>query len=646
MAELMTMRDIAELARVQRPVVTVWRRRSREGGHPFPAPRDRQGTQELFLREEVVSWLEATGRGNNPQARIDAAAYPGPAPGPAQLATLSALITLRQLYGGPLAEVGDPDDLLDFAESNDPDDRCLFGELERAADLPALIRQADEMVAAAWDAASAHSRVLELWLRNAAEPLAQVALSDAAARLLPELFDPLAGELGNPAVMDATGCLGGLFVEAAAGRSQALLMDGDSPAHRLARRQLILAGLPHRVVDPGDGDWSVAGSVAHLLVLPAAGAPASTPLDHLDLLDEIALQLGEQQLVLCLAPAATLTDPLAGEVLARRDQLLRDGFVRAIVRLPAGCRRAHPREPSGLWLMGDADPAPIADRRTMVADLSDGNLTRLGGLVDDLVAAWQGSEGARRRAWAHLHAVPTRDLVSASGSLVPSRIRLAAGAGAVASGADRVVRLRAADSAGRLAGYGLDPAAGRADFVTIGQALGRGWLRLVAGRRLDPRGLPSGSVAVIDDPSQAPGDHRRVDRLSLLDRAEVDFTEPGDVVFTSRPRPSATVDAEGGNLVATPARALRVTDGAPLLPDAVAARINAQTSPAWRSWPLATVPTPDREALGEALAELAAQRATLVAELAALDALTHDLTDAVESRQLRLTKENHGATTL
>ncbi len=644
MAELMTMRDIAELARVQRPVVTVWRRRSRDGGHPFPASRGRRGTQELFLREEVVSWLEATGRGNNPQARIDAAAHPGPAPEAAELAALSALITLRHLRGGPLAEIGDSDDLLDFAEASDPDDRCLFGELEQAAALPALIRQADEMVAAAWDPASAHSRILELLLRNAAEPLAQVALSGDGARLLPELFGPLAGELGNPAVMDATGCLGGLLVEAAAGRPQALIMDGDAPAHRLARRQLILADLPHRVIDPGSGEWSVTGSVAHLLVLPAASAPASTPLDHLNLLDEIALQLDERQFVLCLASAATLTDPLTGEALTRRDQLLRDGLVRAIVRLPAGCRRAHPREPSGLWLMGDADKAPIAERRTMVADLTDHSLAQLSGLVDDLVAAWQGSEGARRRAWAHLHPVLTHGLVSASESLVRSRTNLAAGT--PVSGADRVVRLRAADAAGRLTGYRLNPAAGRAEFVTIGQALARRWLRLVVGRRLDPRGLPSGSVAVIDDPHRASGDRQRVDRLSLLNRAEVDFTEPGDIIFTVRPRPSATVDVEGGNLVVTPARVLRVTDGAPLLPHAVAARINAQTSPAWRSWPLATVPAPDREILRDALADLATQRATLVADLAGLDALTHDLTDAVESRQLSITKENHGATTL
>ena len=644
MTQLMTMRDVAELARVQRPVVTVWRQRSRESAHPFPLCQERRGGQELFQRDEVVVWLETTGRGNNPDVRSEAAGHPGPVPSDADLAALSALITLRHLRGEPLSTLSTDDDLLDFAEAEDPDDRYLFSEVAAAQGPAALARRADELVAAAWDARAAHARLLGFWLRSAAGPLAQVALGSGARRLLLDLFGPLAGELGQPVVMDATGCLGDLFAEAATGWTQAVVIDGSSPSHRIARRQLVLRDVPHRLVDRAGGDWSVSGPVAHLLVLPAADRPDSTSLDHLDLLDEIVLQADERQLVLCLAPAATLTDPLTGEALARRDQLLRDGRVRAILRLPAGCRRAHPREASGLWLLGDADPAPAAERRTMVADLSDRGLGDLAGLVDDLLAAWQGSEGARRRAWAHLRAVPTHDLVSASGSLTP---RLAHHVPAVAvGGADRVVRLRADDAAGRLAGYRLAPLAGQPQFVTVGQAIARGWLRVLPGRRVDPRGLPAGSVAVIDDPRRPLVQAAAVDRLSLLDRADVDFTEPGDVVFTVRPRPAAMVDAEGGNLVVTPARVLRVLKDAPLLPDAIASRINAATLPGWRSWSLATIASPDREMLGEALAELAGHRARLAAELAALDTLTHDLTDAVESGQLSLTKENHGATSL
>ena len=94
----------------------------------------------------------------------------------------------------------------------------------------------------------------------------------------------------------------------------------------------------------------------------------------------------------------------------------------------------------------------------------------------------------------------------------------------------------------------------------------------------------------------------------------------------------------------SPARILRLHADAPLLAAAVVARINAATGNAWRSWTMATLPEPDRANLGAALTDLARERARLVAELGALDALTLDLTTAVESRRLSLTKETHGST--
>lgn len=639
MADLMTMRDIAGLARVQRPVVTVWRKRSRATAHPFPAVHLRSGSQELFLREDVVAWLEETRRGNNPNVRADAAAHSLlDATGTRAAEALSALLTLRHLTAEPFGDASS-DDLLDTADEHDPDDRCLLSELERATDLAALARTTDGLVEAAWDTSSAHRRLVDARLRTPGSDLAQVALTEPARRFLLGLFGPLTRELGQPAVMDATGCAVDVLAETAAALELPVrVMGGDEAAHRLTRRQLLLADVPYREVQREGGDWSVTGPVAHLVVLPAASAPAAAALEHLDLLDEIALQLDGQQLVMCLAPAAMLTDPLDGEALARRDQLLRDGVVRAIVRLPAGLRPAQAREHSALWLIGAADPTPPAERRTLVADLGAATLRQCDGLADDLLAAWQGPVGARRRAWEHLHAVLTRDLVSASGTLVPARpARVEAGPRA---GADWVVDLHAADTAGRLAGYRLDVGHGTAEEITLARAIERGWVRVLPGRKVDVAGLPAGTVRVLDDPADA--HPRSVDRLALMASADVDLTEPGDVVFTVRPTPRATVDEAGGALVRSPARILRLRPDAPLLPAAVAARINAATSTAWHTWTLATVPDPDRGALGEALTDLAADRARLVADLAALDALTANLTTAVESRQLRITKENHG----
>ena len=56
-ALLMSMSDIAALARVQRPVVSVWRTRAARTNTPFPAPVVRDHGQEFFDASQVGSWL-------------------------------------------------------------------------------------------------------------------------------------------------------------------------------------------------------------------------------------------------------------------------------------------------------------------------------------------------------------------------------------------------------------------------------------------------------------------------------------------------------------------------------------------------------------------------------------------------------------
>lgn len=651
MSDLMTLRDIAALAHVQRPVVSVWRRRSRATSTPFPAVHERRAGRELFLRDEVVTWLEDTQRGNNPDVRADAAAHGLLSDGGlGDAEALSALLALRHLSGRLLAGQS-RDDLLDLADEHDPDDLFLFRELDRVDELPPLATTADKLVEAAWHETSAHLRLMDARLRTDTD-LARVALTDEGRRFLLGLFGPLTREVGEPAVMDPTGCAVDVLAEIASALGlEALVMGGNSAAHRLTQRQLILADVPYRQVPRGSRDWSVTGPVAQLVVLPGPAHSGAGDVEQLDLLDEVALQVDDRQLVLCFAPAATLTDPLEGEALLRRDQLLRDGYVRAIVRLPSGLRPAHVREHSALWLLGKADTASAADQRVLVGDLAGRDLRNCAGLADDLLAAWQGPAGARRRAWAHLRPVPTRDLIASSATLVPP---MSPRPPASRGGADWAVALRTADPSALLADFRLEVVAGDAEEVTVAQAIERGWVRVVPGRRLSVDSLPSGSVAVIDAPtlSDAQVDNPRyrnrrtrgVDRLALLSRPGVSLTEPGDIVFATTPRPVALIDSEGGSLVQTPARILRVRSGAPIVPQTVVARINAATTGTWRHWTLSVIPEPARGELVHALDHLAADRTRLVAELATLDDLTQQLTLAVESRRLRITKENHGPT--
>lgn len=56
----MTMSDVARLAGVRRPVVTVWRKRYAGSERPFPAPVDLVRGVERFARDEIVGWLVAT----------------------------------------------------------------------------------------------------------------------------------------------------------------------------------------------------------------------------------------------------------------------------------------------------------------------------------------------------------------------------------------------------------------------------------------------------------------------------------------------------------------------------------------------------------------------------------------------------------
>ncbi len=57
----MSLADVARLARVQRPAVSMWRSRP-VAGVPFPAPQ----ADGRFLADDVVSYLRTTGLGNNP----------------------------------------------------------------------------------------------------------------------------------------------------------------------------------------------------------------------------------------------------------------------------------------------------------------------------------------------------------------------------------------------------------------------------------------------------------------------------------------------------------------------------------------------------------------------------------------------------
>ena len=114
-----TLQDIADLAHVQRHVVSMWRRRPRVRGRnlPFPDAVSSIGSMERFDRDEIVAYLEETGRGNNTEARQDAPALA--VPDGVGVEDAVTMLCLRTLGGVELEELT-PAELAELAGRVDP----------------------------------------------------------------------------------------------------------------------------------------------------------------------------------------------------------------------------------------------------------------------------------------------------------------------------------------------------------------------------------------------------------------------------------------------------------------------------------------------------------------------------------------------
>ncbi len=151
------------------------------------------------------------------------------------------------------------------------------------------------------------------------------------------------------------------------------------------------------------------------------------------------------------------------------------------------------------------------------------------------------------------------------------------------------------------------------------------------GRRVDlGLAVPVGTVRILS----ADGSTDNL-RLDPFDAARVygrsTRTEPGDVVFIDRPRPVAVVDPDGGALVSSPSRILRLLPGAPVGPHALAALIN-ELAPAgtdWQTWAVPDLQPTAAEALDTALAAAFEHLSTLRTHEHATQNLTRNLIDGV-----------------
>ncbi|MCQ9162782.1 hypothetical protein [Arthrobacter sp. STN4] len=655
--------EIAALTRVKRPVVSMWRSRSRDTPTPFPDPVQVNRGQQLFDAGEVGGWLEATQHGNNPHARADMASFArhdsARTDPEASFAAQTALITLRRLAGGPLAALG-PGELLDAADEADPDDDFLYSEIEGLGqDAQEWAARADQLVDAAYSPAAALEQLLRERFRAGLRGYADTALAEAAVELAARTAVELAGhgDTGWPVFVDPTAGGSDLLVAVLDRLPEDadpvfVTRSGRDQASRTALRRLLVHGARRRALTvTGTGQFTVGEPAVHVASYPPPGAPDLAAPDILADIDNTVLQMDDSQRGVVMAPASVLTDALddvkAAEV---RSDLLRSGRVRAVVRLPAGLVPARTRQALALWVLGPAHASvPIAERWTMVADLTGTVLTS--DAVQDLVGDLALSLGTAGTIHAHAmrfaRVVPTSRLLARRGALVRHGADLPdeSDAAGQAVRADRLLaQLNDPGSTPAPVPLRVSLGKGAPSSGTVESLLARGHLRYVQGVRL-AAGLPlahDGGARVLGLPELGHGAGkgrrgaaaRRIGRLVLAaNHPNARLTEPGDVVFTTSPAPAALVDGEGGAVVEYPARVLRISGADPggLMPELLAADINAAASKDWRHWALRLVPHAAAQQLQHVLGLLERERAAAQLRLDRLTELTTLLRDGVSA---------------
>lgn len=651
---LVTSSDIAVLAGVRRPVVSTWRARFAGGDCPFPAVAESHGGRDAFRLDHVVAWLEETGHGNNPQVRQDAATAVAldvlpMAERRVAVDGLLALLTLKAQLGSSLSGLS-AEDLLDLADDADPHDRAVHREIAAlGTDATRWAEHADSLASAAFTPAGAMASLLARRRRLGLEAVTDHALAPAAldlvARLANHLTSPdsvarpfFVAPFGDADLLEAVARQRGEAATAA-------VPVRDSPAARHARRVLLTGGWA--LIDAAEDDGGVlppAGATV-LAHLPCATRSGLTDAEVLDALGEMEATLPSDALAIVVGPATALCGRLPGGMQASRATVLRSGRVRAIVQLPRGLRPARSRQVLGLWILG---PKPVGARtdvhRTAVADLRATALdaATIDDVVTDIVSVVDPGLDPRAHAFRFARLAQTTDLIATSGDLVgahPTTGRKRHEPAALAYAVNDLYAQATTPLPPLTLGRALADKEGSPSTLTLRQLIDLGHLRLIASNQIakadlsDEAGVRVHTPATLTGTRTGPG--ATIDRIQFATAyPRGRYTEPGDIVFCTAPRPAAVIDTEGVAVVAAPARVLRLSSTAPtgLVPEVVAHAIGS-ASPLgdWRLIPVPLIPPGQVDAVRRALASLEDVRAAAAARLGTLDTLTGHLVEAVAS---------------
>jgi hypothetical protein len=599
----------------------MWRNRPRVRGQhvPFPDPVEVSGGMERFRRDDIVEWLERTGRGNNSEANLDAPALS--VPDDVALDELVTWLCLAALTGEELAETT-AEDRITLARGVDPDDRLLLREV--VASMPAVctLRFIDDLVEASYGPREALDRLEH---GRAARTLGTRDLTSDAINLIHAVAEACALHLDPEGVPLAHVGPASSVTLALADAFTHLVASGDTPELRDIRRRAAI-----REIETVDD-----AAVPSVRLLSAIGQPAD---EVLDLVDNLVLDLGEGELAVVIGPAGVLCDELQGEQERHRAQTLRSESLAVALRLPRGMWREAHRQALGLWVCATAG----FTGRPLVADLAAFARDELdhGDLASDVTGALAAMRG---RAFRYLRPHDLAPILSARAVVVPRGVR------AVRIATTEVERhLAVINAATLVTGEPIRPFDVLAEHApgamllrrrSLGELKDLGHVRVLRGSRIDPCHYnPAGSVAVLSatDPDGT-GRLDPFDAARLYPRAV--RTDPGDVVLTERPRPTARVDDHGGSLVASPSKILRIGSQAGIGPHAVAAIINRlpNAPTEWQTWNVPILDTSEVGRLEEALLAAANHETTLRRHLDATVDLVTAMIDGVAAGAVTLT---------
>lgn len=625
--------DVARVAGVQRPVVTMWRKRHRAGTFPFPTPHRLVGGEMRFDRDEVVEWLRVTGR---PLSTDDLADVPrltaydpvglGLATRPEDISQATALIvaalTLSARTAQDLGQLG-PSALAELLDEIDPDDRILAREVRAAGPMwPAAVAYSEELADACYSASAAIDWLLRQSAgRSAGYPL--TTWDDRLTTLVARVANALAAELELDPPVYAEVDRGGsdlaraLWAGPEADNVATYLLDGaDTLAARLGRARgladgRLAADLAFDGLEPVLPD--------HVVVVAAHPSPDEPDLSDLAILQRMeALEtaLPDSGRAVVVGPASVLcSEPAEPEAARIQDRLLRGGRLRAAIRLPAGLVPQRPHLALGLWVIGRVAEHEAYRHETIAVGALDETMlaAALDNLIDDLSVA-SAAIDLTPRSLALLRFRRLARIRSGELPLTPHAPTPPVVPSPTVS-ADEVAHRLDLLSAGvpgvdlRLTPSGRRPAP---LAQPLGSLIASRSVRLIPGVSAEVAMEPLGEVAVIrpgrPTDSLAPVDH--TSRAAVLATGmNHRLTQPGDVVFTTRGKTKAYIDRDGGSLVLAPARILRIADSATgVLPEAVAQAVEsaAAAGQRWRDCPVRLVARDQHDDIVTALAELAA----------------------------------------